>query len=394
MRKMLSSPGKMPLNEAEKASYTNALKFVTDLSLNLMAVKVENRPEDYIGWCSEFIDICHNRINMDLLDDEQIPSLKKLVDALTLGASISQLKMARITPWPIFVDFIRQQDTRHALDERMLLLSYIEQIKETALVDMTELDRYSFTGKHTQQHCDTLFNFDVELFSSTKSAKIFHTLLAQSPEAFDAALSNIPEQGDVTPQQYKRFVRAYKDIFENYTVLKSAGEKAPLVPATRLLTMKRPDQFIALTNNKIQPLCQGLSIAKFNAFDFDSYWQDMIGTIRTFSWWHQPKPADKGELNIWNARVALMDLFLFVDEDFALNSNYLRNKDKRLNKPVKVNRLSKAKIKLSAEELVDQALSAEGISENIKAQRETIIKQVKAGKSVEHTIGLIRSIFS
>lgn len=394
MRKLLTSPVKMALNDAENASYQNALKHITELSLNLMAVKVENRPEDYLGWCAELIDICRNRVNRTLLEDSQLPALKKLEQTLVLGASVSQLKMARIAPWPIFIAFIEQQAVLHGLDERLALLEYIERIKEIPLAEMASLDRLAFAGKHTNKHSHIEYNFDAEWFSSTKAAKVFHILLEQEPEKFDCALSHIPLTGDVTPKQYQQFSEAYKQIFAGYTVEKGCGEKAPLAPATRLLAMKRPDQFIALTNSKIDILCQGLSIVKFNGFDFENYWQEMIGTLRTFAWWHQEKPEDERQLTLWKIRAILVDLFLFADEDFAFNSNYLRIRDKSLSntegsyKPVRRGRL-----KLTPEELVDQALAEEGVPEYIQSKRDTILKEVKGGKPVEHVIGLMRAIF-
>jgi len=394
MRKLLSSPVKMALNEAESASYQNALKHITEITLNLMAVKVENRPEDFFGWCTELIDVCRNRINMDLLEAEQLPSLKKLEQVLVLGASVSQFKMARIAPWPIFTAFIEQQSTLHALDERLALLDYIKVISGKPLAEMTELERLAYAGKHTSQHCHTQYDFDVEWFASTKGAKVFHTLLVKQPERFDFALSHIPELGDVTPKQYQEFVSVYKQIFADYTVDKPSGEKAPLAPATRLLAMKRPDQFIALTNAKIDVLCQGLSIAKFNAFDFENYWQDMIGTLRTFAWWHQAKPEDEREVKIWQARAILVDLFMFADEDFAFSSNYLRIRDKKLNNVESSYKSTRrARVKLTPEEVVDEALAADDMPEYIQGKRDTILKQVKAGKSVEHVIGLMRAIF-
>ncbi|ALO34371.1 hypothetical protein CMT41_06230 [Colwellia sp. MT41] len=394
MRKFLSSPVKMALSDAENASYQNALKHVTELSLNLTAVKVENRPEDFLGWCTELIDVCRNRINMNLLEEQQLPILKKLEQVLVLGASVSQFKMARIAPWPIFTAFIEQQASLHALEERLALLDYIQLIKVKSLTEMTELERLAFAGKHTNQHCHTQFNFDVEWFASTKGAKVFHTLLAQQPESFDLALSHIPESGDVTPKQYQKFVSAYKKIFTRYTVEKKSGEKAPLAPATRLLAMKRPDQFIALTNAKIDVLCQGLSIAKFNAFDFDSYWRDMIGTLRTFAWWHQIEPEDEREAKLWQVRAVLVDLFMFADEDFAFGSNYLRIRDKKLNSVKSTYKSTRrSRVKLTHEEVVEQALAQEGIPDYVQTNRDTILKQVKAGKDVEHVIGLMRAIF-
>ncbi len=394
MRKLLSSPVKMALSEAESASYQNALKHIAEITLNLMAVKVENRPEDFLGWCTELIDVCRNRINMDLLEVEQLPSLKKLEQVVVLGASVSQFKMARIAPWPIFVGFIEQQAELHALEERLALLDYIEVIKNKPLAEMVELERLAFVGKHTNQHCHTLYNFDVEWFASTKGAKVFQTLIAEQPERFDEALAYIPESGDVTPKEYQEFVRAYKKIFTDYKVDKPSGEKAPLAPATRLLAMKRPDQFIALTNAKIDVLCQGLSIPKFNAFDFESYWQDMIGTLRTFAWWHQSEPESEAELKIWKARAILVDLFMFVDEDFAFGSNYLRIRDKKSNTAESSYKSGRrVRTKLTAEELVEQALENEELPSYLQDHRETLIKQVKKGKSPEQAIELLRAIF-
>ena len=394
MRKLLSSPVKMALSEAENASYQNALKHVTEISLNLIAVKVENRPDDYLGWCKELIDVCRNRVNMDLLEAEQLPTLKKLEQVLVLGASVSQFKMARIAPWPIFTAFIEQQSSIHALDERLALLDYIELIRHKTLADMTELELLAFSGKHTKEHCHTQYNFDVEWFASTKGAKVFHTLLALHPERFDTALSHIPESGDITPKQYQEFVTSYKKIFSDYSIDNKPSSKAPLAAATRFLAMKRPDQFIALTNSKIEIICQGLSIVKFNAFDFDSYWHDMIGTLRTFHWWHQDEPTVERELQIWKARAILVDLFMFADEDFPLSSNYLRIRDKKLNNVESSYKSSRrGRVKLTPEEVVDQALSEEGMPEYIIAKRGTILNQVKAGKTVEHVIGLMRAIF-
>lgn len=394
MRKLLSSPLKMALSDAESAIYQNALKHITEITLNLMAVKVENRPEDFLSWCTELVDVCRNRINMDLLEPEQLPTLKKLEQVLVLGASVSQFKMARIAPWPIFVGFVEQQAQLHALEERLALLDYIEVIKTKPLAEMVELERLAFVGKHTSQHFHTLYNFDVEWFASTKGAKVFQTLIAEQPERFDQALACIPASGDVTPKQYQAFVSVYKKIFSDYKADKPAGEKAPLAPATRLLAMKRPDQFIALTNAKIDVLCQGLSIAKFNSFDFDSYWQDMIGTLRTFAWWHQSEPENEAELKIWKARAILVDLFMFVDQDFAFGSNYLRIRDKKLN-TVETSYKSSRRVrtKLTPEELVDQALENEELPSYLQEQRDTLIKQVKKGKSPEQAINLLRAIF-
>jgi len=418
MRKLLSSPVKMPLSETENQVYQNALKYVTPLSLNLMAVKVENRPEDFLGWCGELIRLCRDDLNMDLLEKEQLIPLKKLQSILETGFTLSQFKMARIAPWPIFVGFIEQQKTIHALDERLRLLSYIDNIRQQPLADMLVEDRLVFAGKHTSQHDYSIYNFDVEWFAGTKGAKVFHILLEQSPEKFDTALAHIPLTGDVTFEEYQKFVNDFQKIFSEYSEQESQTAKAPLAAATRLLAMRRPDQFVALTNSKIDILCQGLSIAKFNNSDFLSYWHDMIGTLRTFAWWHQTQPenivaevvetsveesaevvatektVESRELILWRNRAVLIDLFLFSDADLAENSNYIRLRDKAQNKTKTSTKATlKKRTKESAEMLVDKALTVEDLPEYLVGHRDSIVNQVKNGKSVEQAIGLLRAIF-
>ena len=394
MKTLLSCPAKMALSDAENSIYQKSLIYIADLSLNLMAAKVSNHPDDFLGWCIELLRVCKQGVNRDLLEADQFKSLDKLIAILVLGASASQLKMARIAPWPVYVGFIDQQAEVHAFEERLSLLDYITALDNQKLSEMTELDRLVFAGKHTNKHSHTVYNFDAEWFASTKSAKVFHILLAEQPSDFDHALSFIPLKGDVTPAQYQKFVKAYKKIFSAYKKDKVKGEKSPLAPATRLLAMRRPDQFIALTNAKIEILCQGLGIVKFNNFDFESYWQDLIGTLRTFSWWHESKPSDEHELRIWKYRAVLVDLFLFADEDFALSSNYLRIRDKKLNSAESSYKSTRrVRIKLTPEEIVDQALAEDGLPDYIQSKRDVILKQVKAGKSAEHAIGLMRAIF-
>lgn len=394
MKKFLSSPATMALSDIENSHYQKALTYISELSLNLMAVKVTHYPEDFYGWCVELLDICKKGINRDLLDDEQFKPLEKLINVIEIGASASQLKMARLAPWTIFVDFIEQQAVLHALEERLSLLDYVRGLEQTPLGEMTALDRLVFAGKHTNKHIHTIYNFDIEWFAPTKGAKVFHTLFTEQPRAFDTALSLIPLSGDVTPAQYQKFVVAYKKIFSTYIKSKVNGEKAPLAPASRLLALRRPDQFIAVTNAKIDILCQGLGIPKFNNYDFESYWQDLIGTMRTFAWWHQRAPSDARECKLWNVRAILVDLFLYADQDIAFKSNYLRIRDKKLGSSVSSFKSSRrVRLKLTIEEVVDEALAESEIPEYIRNKRSTIIIEVKKGKKVEHVIKLMRAIF-
>jgi len=378
----------MSLSATEQTIYQNALSFVADLSLNLMAVKVENHPDNFLNWCRELYRICLHEVNRDLLEPSQQKPLKKLQDTMSNGVSACQLKMARIIPWPIFSNFVQEHARLHALPERLRLLDYIAKMRGNTLAEMIDEDRLAFAGKHSAQHDISVYDFDVEWFAGTRGAKTFHQLLKSHPQAFDQALDNIPLDGDVTLAHYQDFVNAYQAIFASHT----NEEKAPLSAATRLLAMRRPDQFIALTSGKIDTLSQGLGLVKLNNQSFDDYWHEMIASIRNTQWWRSEMPSDEVELKLWQNRAILIDLFLFADNSLAENSNYIRMRDKP--KKIKIG-VAKAvkRSKASAEAIVDKAFEADDIPEFILNMRSTIVNSVKDGKTVDQAITLMRNIF-
>ncbi|WP_281559308.1 hypothetical protein [Thalassomonas sp. RHCl1] len=388
MRKLLTSPSKMPLSDNEVIIYQNALKQVSDISLNLMAVKVENHPAEFNLWCRELAEICLFKVNRDLLDEAQFKPLNKLIDLMKLGASVSQLRMSCIAPWPFYVGFLQEQAEIHALEERSRLLTFIEKIKATPLAEMINEDRLAFAGKHTSGHDTAVYNFDVEWFGGTKGAKAFHNVLAQYPELLDTALAHIPLTGEVTKSDYQAFVRDFKLAFDKI------GEKATLAPATRLLAMRRPDQFVVLTSGKIDSICQGVGIPRLGNQSFDDYFTALIGSVRNMAWWRQDAPEDEQELFLWQHRAILLDMLFYADKQTAENSNYL----KLLNKPVKVKAeraagTSGRRSKDTAAMLVDRALAAEDIPEHILAKRDSIVAEVEKGKKVEDVLNLMRMIF-
>lgn len=388
MRKLLTSPNAMPLSTTEQIIYQNALTFVADLSLNLMAVKVDSHPDNFLDWCRELHRICLHDINRDLLETSQEKPLKKLQEVLSNGVSACQLKMARVIPWPLFASFIQEHSGLQALPERLKLIDYIVKLPSTKLSEMIEEDRLAFAGKHTAQHDISVYDFDVEWFAGTRGAKTFHQLLVSHPEKFDTALDCIPLEGEVTSVHYQNFVEAYKAIF----VTHASDVKAPLSAATRLLAMRRPDQFIALTSAKLDILSQGLGLVKLNNQSFDDYWYEMIASIRSTQWWRSEMPSDEEEIHLWKNRAILIDLFLFADKTLAENSNFIRMRDKP--KKIKIG-VAKAvkRSKESAEAIVDKAFEADDIPDFIINMRSTIVNSVKDGKTVDQAITLMRNIF-
>ena len=387
MKKLLTAPSKMPLSEVEIQLYQNVLKLIPEVSLNLMAVKVTNHPEDFVGWCHELIDVCKNRINFELLEPQQLPILKKIQTTLESGITISQLKTLRIAPWPVVAESIKAQQETLVLDEQLALLDYLTPLKEQRLSDMIEEDKLAFAGKHTAKHDPSIYKFDVEWFASTKSAKNLHALMSTSCVELDDALSHIPLEGDVTQAQYADFVAVYINAFN---VLEN--EKATLAPATRLLAMRRPDIFTPVTSGSLDLLCQSLGLVKLTNRDFERYWHEIVMAIHKQPWYLQDQPEDQLEATIWQYRALIPCWFTYYSSDAKEQSNYYR----ALHKPKRTSSNSaapKRRGKESAEVLVDRALSSDEIPLHIKNMRDSIVSEVEKGRSVDETINLMRTIF-
>ncbi|WP_462153639.1 hypothetical protein [Pseudoalteromonas piscicida] len=387
MKKLLISPSNMALGEQESQIYQNILKQATEISLNLMAVKVENHPEDFLGWCYELLDVAKNRINFDLLDDHQLPTVKKLQDLLIAAISFLQLKTLRIAPWPMVAAFIASHKEVIALDEQLKLIEYLKPMRSTPLKDMIKEDRLAFSGKHAANLDTSVYQFDVEWFASTKSAKGFHRLLDDLPGAFDEALAAIPAEGDVTLEHYQSFMVGYLSAFAG------SEEKPTLAPATRLLAMRRPDVFTPITSSKLDALCQALGVAKLNNRDFERYWTDVVSTIKAMPWYTMAAPVDEFETQLAEIKALLPCLFYYADKDTATNSNYFKLLHKPQRSGTSGGKKTVRRGKESAEVLVDRALADESIPEHIRAKRDSIVAEVEKGRSVDETISLMRTIF-
>ncbi|MFD2166194.1 hypothetical protein ACFSJY_07915 [Thalassotalea euphylliae] len=389
MRKLLTAPTKMALSDIESQQYQNMLKHVTELSLNLMAVKVEHHPEDFLGWCYTFHDICQNKVNRELLDEAQFKPLKKLEDLLANAISCYQLKTLRVAPWPIFAAYIEQNAEKQSLHERLALLDYVSQLQRQPFSQLNIEDRLVIAGKHTASHAPESYPFDIEWFGSTKSNKAFMALVSQHAEQLDDVINCIPLEGDVTLADYQAFVAGYKQAFNAVD-----PEASPtLTPATRLLTMRRPDVFVCLTTAKFEIFANGLNCARLNNQSFEDYWQQLVLPLQHMAWLRSDEPELEAEQRLWKYRSALVDVFLFADQDQANQSNFIRLRDKP--KTVKaVSPRAGKRSKASAEQLVDQALENPELPEFIHNMRGTLIKSVQSGKTVDQAINLMKSIFS
>lgn len=149
---------------------------------------------------------------------------------------------------------------------------------------------------------DHLLLGDMQNFASYKK------LIKNAPEALDKLFRIIPTRGPIDGWHYMQFIDSYQQLFFEQ------GFKQPhLFPATRLLSMKRPDQFIPLTQSSCHSLCQHFSIKTLKNQEFQRYWDDLITPIQKTSWYLEEQVSAE-QTPIYRSRVALLEKLLLTPE--------------------------------------------------------------------------------
>ncbi len=120
------------------------------------------------------------------------------------------------------------------------------------------------------------------------------------------ALDVIPIKGKITEVHYDKFVEKYSNAFK-----RNEKKGLGLAAATRLLAMKRPDNFVCLNGGNKHKISRMFEIKNIAAKDFEGYWDSLIKVIRATEWWKKERPICCGnlEMHIWLNRVALIDSY-------------------------------------------------------------------------------------
>lgn len=146
----------------------------------------------------------------------------------------------------------------------------------------------------------------VPYFANRLSDKDEH----QDYKTISTQLDCIPLTGEVTKMQYDNFLNYFKTR-DNWGYSIST--------LSRLLAMKRPDQFFCLTKANEPGLLKALSIPTSIQHDskeamYERYWGEVIEPIRKSSWNTANHSINsKQEQLAWNYRVAMLDALLYIE---------------------------------------------------------------------------------
>jgi hypothetical protein len=129
----------------------------------------------------------------------------------------------------------------------------------------------------------------------------FGTAINRNDQNLSASLDAIPSDGLVSQTDYEMFVERFK---------KTCPGSSEVAVATRLLSMKRPDNFVCLDGKNRPRLCKAFGIVQ-SGMSYARYWNEVIERVRDAVWWNTPRPSDSEEEEIWMGRTAFLDALYY-----------------------------------------------------------------------------------
>lgn len=203
---------------------------------------------------------------------------------------------------PQYSDVIQTPGTT-SFDSRVRLLEKLECIfsNEIAFCERDEDERRIIAGLPIKR----LPVQYVGWFGNMNASGRFHGAVKQCNENVSRALNCIPYRGDVDKS-------AYMDAWELFDSAFPSGG-AGLGAFSRLIAMKRPDQFICINGGNRKLVSEYLDLQQSRLKRIDVYWNEVIGRIRESIWWQSDEPttADKTELKVWKGRAAMLDAIVY-----------------------------------------------------------------------------------
>ena len=138
-------------------------------------------------------------------------------------------------------------------------------------------------------------------FGSMSAAGKFYEQINDNNIHISNALDHIPTTGIVNKKDYDKFIEEFKLAFVD------GGDG--IATASRLLAMKRPDYFICLNSQNRNGLRKDFSLS--SNIRYEEYWNNLITIIIYSVWWSSSCPRDNSEKQIWQFRLAMLDIIYY-----------------------------------------------------------------------------------
>jgi len=232
----------------------------------------------------------------------------------------------------------------------------------SGLLESTLLERHLIGGISDTKTLKA-FNLDTELLGGMSSFPSFKKVLKNDPDGVQKLLKIIPANGKIDGWHYMQFSDGYKELLANNGI-----KQAPLYPATRLLSMKRPDQFVCVTPDTDASFYQAFDCKPLKKQELQRYWDDIILTIQKTEWFKQDLPMDVSQLAIYRSRVCLLERILNQpDLNVVADVEISHDSEANLSEPVDTNQDQNIQLPTNNLEISDQENSEESL-ENMVPQ--------------------------
>jgi HKD family nuclease len=199
--------------------------------------------------------------------------------------------------WKQFLTAVKQ-DEHHGFHERCELLQMIRS-------EFDQHNNFASMKKELRKTIAGLPNDRDERwawFGSMKGAGSYFKAVNENNKSISKALDKIPLHGTVSRSQYESYVSEFIKGFPN--------GRHGIATVSRLLTMKRPDQFVCLDSKNQRELCKDFGI-KQTGMNYERYWEEIVERIMDSPWWNYPMPNSKKEKIVWDGRAAMLDTIFY-----------------------------------------------------------------------------------
>jgi hypothetical protein len=295
------------------ANSTVLVEQVSDTELRIRKARVI--PEDDFPFVEETLAPLSDRdrdVFLALLDNPPPPNdaLRRLLTSgqgrqnqgdTDEGVRPSQILDPVPLSWPDFFARVRaeQHPLGHPLmQERLQVIRAIRQqfAQKAHFYDMDYPERRKIAGLFKSANPNFL------LFGSMRAVGLFKQAVKDNNEGISLALDEIPLDGDISRDQYRRFTDRFLNAFK----------RSGMALASRLLAMKRPDTFVCVNNQNRGGLFRAFRLSPSR--DAEAYWE-LIERVRTSTWWKAAAPPARDEREVWGARAAFLDSLFYTGAD-------------------------------------------------------------------------------
>jgi len=202
--------------------------------------------------------------------------------------------------WNEYFDAVKKEDHDNSFAERCHLLEVVRsgfaQNISFASIEPVGL-RKTIAGLPNDHVPNNIWWW----FGSMRGAGKFHHAVNENDPYLSSALGIIPNAGEVSYSQYTNYLSEVAGAFPK-------GGLGVAV-ASRLLAMKRPDQFVCRNSRNQSKLFKGFGI---RGDDYEPYWEFTMRIMDSL-WWKSDAPTDRVERSVWDARAAMLDAICYQE---------------------------------------------------------------------------------